>query len=154
MKRKTNPAKHAALYQAPNPSMPPPIVQKLMVAEIERQVQLKIQQLTVESTYSGPLPPADETVKMEQAFPGFINRWTAMAEKEQEARHGTINRRDTFEFVYRMAALLMGFLLCGSFLAGGFYLLLQGNAGAGFTSISMGLAQIIGAVYMNRKKPS
>lgn len=149
MKRKTNPAKHASLFTPPATSVSQSEIQRL----IERAVELKIQQVTIESSYSGPLPPADDTVKLEQVYPGFINRWTGMAEKEQAARHSAISRRDLFEFIYRMAALLLGFLLCASFLAGGYYLLTQGKTGEGFTSISMGLAQIIGAFIMNRKKP-
>ena len=83
---------------------------------LERQIPSLVHQIVVEQTYSGPLPPAEETGRYEQVLPGFTDRWVKMAEIEQRTRHETSRRRDWMNFCYSMGALLSASVLVLLFL--------------------------------------
>jgi hypothetical protein len=148
MKRRTNPTKHAA--NSASLSIPTQQLQNLIRSEVNSQI--RIQQITIESSYSGPLPQADEAIKFEEACPGFIHRWTIIAEKEQDARLSTVTRRDYMEFTYRLGGLLIAAIVCVGLLSGGIWLIKEGKSLEGFSFITVALAQIIVGAISHRKK--
>jgi uncharacterized membrane protein len=55
----------------------------------------------VSKSHSGPIPSADELEHLERITPGLADRVVAMAEKEQDMRHGTTRDVVTKEFALR-----------------------------------------------------
>jgi uncharacterized membrane protein len=102
-----------------------------------------VEQIVIEHSYSGPLPPAKETERYEAVHPGFTNRWITMSELEQDQRHRTIKRRDWMSFCYSISSLL------GS----GVFLLHSGKTVEGFTSIGIAVASILGSLVYRSKNP-
>jgi len=128
------------------------LIQRAVTERLPKVVEKTM--LVQHSSYSGPLPMAAETERYEGLLPGFTNRWVTMSEKEQEERFKTIRRRDWMEIVYKIASLLVGFMLVSGLLLGGFYLLNQGKSVEGYSSIAIGAGALLGAlVFGRRKKP-
>lgn len=59
---------------------------------------IQLVQSFTQKIHVGPLPPADELYRYDQAHPGTAERVVAMAEKEQNHRHAIDNRVITGEF--------------------------------------------------------
>lgn len=148
MKRNTNPIKHhGGLVLKPGE------LEALVGQMVESRLPTMVEQIVVEQSYSGPLPPAKETQIYETVHPGFTNRWITMAEKEQTARHQTISRRDWMKLAYSLLSLLAAFITILLFVGAGLFLIHTGKSGEGFASIGIAVASIIGALLYRSKNP-
>jgi uncharacterized membrane protein len=112
-----------------------------------------VEQIVIEHSYSGPLPPAKETERYEAVHPGFTNRWITMSELEQDQRHRTIKRRDWMSFCYSISSLVAALLIVLVFLGSGVFLLHSGKTVEGFTSIGIAVASILGSLVYRSKNP-
>lgn len=102
-------------------------------------------------SYSGPLPPAEETRTYEEIHPGFTGRWITMAEEEQKARLLTVQRRDQYEFTYRMTAIVGAWLLAAGLIGAGVWLISIGKEIGGFVSIGVAIASVLSSVLKTGK---
>ncbi|OLU46600.1 hypothetical protein BO225_05365 [Dubosiella newyorkensis] len=93
--------------------------------------------------YEGPLPPASELIKYNEAHPDAADRIIAMAEKEQEARlvNATYMLREDAKTKKR--GQFMGFIIALIVLGGGMFLLSQGRALEGFTTLVGAAATLV-----------
>lgn len=93
--------------------------------------------------YEGPLPPASELIKYNEAHPDAADRIIAMAEKEQEARlvNATYMLREDAKTKKR--GQFMGFIIALIVLGGGVFLLSQGRALEGFTTLVGAAATLV-----------
>lgn len=88
----------------------------------EQQPSSRIVGITHEQHYSGPIPPASELAKYEQACAGAANRIIAMAEKQEEHRHSlesavvTSNVRNERLGMHYACGLTVGLMLLGAIL--------------------------------------
>lgn len=93
--------------------------------------------------YEGPLPPASELIKYNEAHPDAANRIIAMAEKEQDARLTNTTYMLREDAKTKKRGQYMGFLIALIVLVGGMLLLLQGRALEGFTTLVGAVATLV-----------
>lgn len=126
------------------------VVHTLVNQQVRQQISTFREEVTISS---GPLPPADETAKFEVIHPGFTDRWIAMSEKEQAERFRIINRRDGFEFAYRVLSLIAAVSVTLVLIGGGIALLYHEKKLEGFSAIGLAAASVVGSmIYQGRKK--
>lgn len=165
MKRRTNPGKAKTNSSNSSPRTELDSLDLLIEKRVENQLDQRLQQIfgggvTVEQTmvrqtsYSGPLPPSDETARYEQIHPGFVDRWTRMAERAQEAEIKTVKRRDNGELAFKLAALLCAFVVCLALVCGGVWLLHGGKSIEGFGTLAVAVGAVIwGGLSKGKAKP-
>lgn len=122
---------------ATNPleSLPPEVLQAVSV--------------TMQSQYSGPIPPPQVLKGYEEAIPGSGDRILSMAEKEQDHRH---MMEKNFMVVSRnaeYAGIILGFTLALTTIIGGFLVILNGFEVTGIAAIG-GAAAILAVVYLRQ----
>lgn len=95
-----------------------------------------------------PLPHPDELAHFDQVLPGLAERIVTMAEANN------LDRRRTNRAI-RVVSLLgqvFAFIVAMTALLGGFYLIDQGNDGAGVAAIVTAIAAPLGVFIYNRTK--
>lgn len=117
-------------------------------AEIEK-LSPKQQNLLIEhyeassQIYEGPLPQASELIKYNEAHPDAANRIIAMAEKQQDARLADTAFMLRENAKAKKRGQYMGFVIALIVLVGGMFLLLQGRALEGFTTLVGAVATLV-----------
>lgn len=100
--------------------------------------------------YEGPLPPPTELIKYNEAHPDAADRIIAMAEKEQEARLANATYMLREDAKAKKRGQYMGFAIALIVLLGGMFLLLQGRALEGFTTL-VGAAATLVFIFISGK---
>lgn len=150
MKRHTNPEKHRGNYSS---SVTQQQLERAIEKVVESRLPVMIEQTIVQQySYSGPLPPSEETARYEVIHPGFTDRWIKMSEKEQDQRFVVIKRRDHMEIAYKLAALAASSAITFCLVGGGIFLLYHSKTMEGFTSIGLAAAAVIGALIYKGTK--
>lgn len=92
----------------------PGVLEKLPLPDRE-----KIKQIIVSRSHRGPIPSSDELHHYERVCPGAANRIIAMAEKEQNFRVDTTDRRDKYDYTlasrgqfFAIISLILILLFC------------------------------------------
>lgn len=124
-----------------------------MEEAIRRVVDEKLQPINqvVHQSYSGPLPPASECERYERLHPGFIDRWITMAEKSRDGEEATIERRDKGALIYSLCSLGAAFILCLILIAGGIWLLREGQRWEGVAALGSAIASVWAAAFRSKK---
>ncbi len=114
------------------------------------QRRLVIQHYEERQIYHGPLPPATELIKYNEAQPNAAGRIITMAEKEQAARleNESYALKQTAKAQTR--GQYMGFFGVAIVLITGATLLLQGRAIEGFVTL-VGSAGALGLIFIGEK---
>ncbi|WP_339529351.1 DUF2335 domain-containing protein [Pseudomonas mucidolens] len=110
--------------------------------------------------HRGPLPPPRQLFEYEQCLPGAAERIVAMAEKEQNHRHSTVDsfgefRNQTLGHVKTRDARgqRLGASVCGGVICLCFYMVFEGNAVAAATLAGATLVGLAG-VFVTRQLKS
>lgn len=153
MKRRTNPEKNPGSSN----SLSHRSLEEIVEAKVRQSlnsgvIQQVVQQTIVSTSFSGPLPPPEETAKFETILPGFSNRFVTMAELAQKANIDAIRRRDRSEIIFRMSSLLVTLVLGVIPLLGGMWLISLDKPVSGFTVIAGAAATVIYAATKGKKK--
>jgi uncharacterized membrane protein len=128
-------------------------LEKAIEKVVESRLPMMVEQTIVQQySYSGPLPPSEETERYEKVHPGFTDRWIKMSEKEQEERFKVIKRRDYLEIIYRTLVLAVSSFIMLGLVGGGIFLLYQNKTMEGFASIGVAVAAVIGALIYKGSK--
>ena len=109
--------------------------------------------------YEGPIPPASEMAKYENALPGTADRILAMSEKEATHRHkveGTLlvqdDRRITHAFIERILGQIFALIMGVFAISAGAYVALKGYQLAGGFIGGGGVIGLVTAFIWGRKK--
>lgn len=119
-------------------------------SESDRKV---IEAVVMERMYAGPLPPPEYLAQYKSILPDAPERILAMAEKEQQHRHGVDDTMVKESLKQRSRGQVLGFILALLFGAASLILGLNGQttlAGILGTTTVIGLA----IVFVLNKKPS
>lgn len=99
----------------------------------------------IQTSYSGPLPPASEYAKYEQVHPGSADRILIMAEDQSHHRQAI----ETYALRHRAWSSFLGticaFILALAGILGGVFLIFMNKPIFGFVSLLTPLGAIIGA---------
>lgn len=149
MKRRTNPQKHQS---SSSYSVTPKQLEQAVEKAVDGRLATIEQTIIQQTSYSGPLPPSDETANYERICPGFTDRWIKMSEIEQQKRYEVVERRDKYEMAYRVSALGVSSIITLCLVGGGMALLYLGKTMEGFASIGVAAAAIIGSLLYRTAK--
>jgi uncharacterized membrane protein len=96
------------------------------------------------SSFSGPLPPPHILSEYEAVFPGCAERIVAMAERQSAHRHELERTHIRSNSLVERRGQIFAFLITGTAIAGGTYLISIGKDASGLTSIITALAALAG----------
>jgi uncharacterized membrane protein len=112
-----------------------------------RQILRVLASQVVASSFSGPLPPAEELLKYEQSVPGLAGRIASMAENQAQHRMALETKVINSDIARSWAGLWVGAVLAALFAVSGFILILNGHDVAG-TTVSTGTVATLAGVFV------
>lgn len=139
-----------AVAQKANPNIFKGINSK-QKAEIVKGLSIGITQI---KSHSGPLPDPEDLIQYNEVIPNGGERIMAMAEKEQDFRHGHTRNVAKRRLDQEVRGQWFGFILAALIVCGGIYLLFIGKNLAGFAAIIIPIAGIIGAFIYTKSVQS
>jgi len=95
--------------------------------------------------YSGPIPPAEQLIKYNDAVPNAAERILSMAEKQSEHRRNLETKALNGNSNRASAGLGFAFVLSAATLASSVYVILQGHDVAGGALFSGTLVSLVGS---------
>ncbi|WP_163652023.1 DUF2335 domain-containing protein [Listeria sp. PSOL-1] len=135
-----------------------------ILEKMSDKTRLLVEQKVEKTLYSGPLPPADQIKKYEEAMPGAADRIFKMAENQATHRQTMETEKMSLtkdlnqrlvknEIKNNSRGLLFGFIITLVFAFGGFLLILLDKPVSGFVSLIVTVASLAGAfIYRKRKQ--
>ena len=121
----------------PVPQLPKPIAEN--VRQIVRH------EISMSSTFSGPLPPPDILARYNEAIPGGAERIIVLAERQAEHRLALETRVVDADIKRANWGLGAGFVVALAFLLASYLLIDRGNAAAGVILGTVDLVGLVGA---------
>ena len=104
------------------------------------------------ASYTGPLPPPEVLQKYAQVFPGCAERIVAMAERQSEHRKDLERRVIESNCKSQERGQILGAVLAGIVLVGGFFLIASDKSTTGISLIVGDAITIIGAFVYSRRR--
>ena len=111
---------------------------------------LQHQQVLEVSSYSGPLPPAQQLERYNQIFPGCADRIVTMAEKQSDHRQDLEKLELRVGISSERLGAVLAFLVVMSAIFGGLYLITIGKDAMGMAAIISSLAALAGVFVYGR----
>lgn len=122
--------------------------------EIRRQPvndsQMISQEIVFSQMHKGPIPPADEFRKYEEVLPGSADRILTMAEKQSAHRQTMENRAISEGIKSSNRGQIFGFIIAILVILLGFWLMMNGKDGYGFSLMIAELVGLVGLFIYNR----
>ena len=125
-----------------------------MRREEQKNQAVSIQQTKQElSIHSGPLPTPEQLIKYNEATPNAADRIIKMAEKQLDHRKHLEEMAIRTQVRNSTIGILCGFTIGMTTVLCGTALMWHGDSLAGFGSVLVGLASLVG-VFLYKKEPN
>jgi uncharacterized membrane protein len=104
----------------------------------------------VQKSHSGPLPDAETLEHYARIIPNGAERVMAMAEKEQDYRHGLTKKVSSRQLNQIFTGQVFGFILALIAIGGGIYLSYSGKETSGLATIISAMVLLVGAFIVGK----
>ncbi|GEK07503.1 DUF2335 domain-containing protein [Schleiferilactobacillus harbinensis] len=120
----------------------------------EQQREIMLLMRSVASRYEGPIPPASELKKYEEALPGAADRIIKMAERQQEHRMSLQSKQLDYSYTDSHLGIVLGFIIAVLVIGAGTYIAVTTSTGIGVSVIFGSLVALVGTfIYGSRSTP-
>jgi uncharacterized membrane protein len=121
------------------------------VGKLAEQVSELVVEVVEQEFWRGPLPHPIHFERYEKTIPGAADRILALTEREQAHRHRWEDRALTFEFLYSIAGLALGFLVGAGLIVAAVITALQGHDGVAGALVAASAIGMVTAFIQGRE---